>query len=129
MKAVRTALAVITKYQSGKTHDQLVAVPLCYLLNSGKTQDEFRRAIQFDDYQRRKAFRNDVLNTVASKLLTLDEAPLRRVAQEINKVTKSGAVGINLNFKKDVLAKKNSGVSCILHDCHRCGWLLGESHA
>jgi len=56
----RMALAVITAYQSGKTNDQLVAVPICYLLNSEATKDEFRRAIQFDAYQQREAHRDDV---------------------------------------------------------------------
>ncbi len=45
------ALAVITDYQSGKKLDHLMAVTLGFLLDSDKTRDRFRQAIQFDLYQ------------------------------------------------------------------------------
>jgi len=100
----RTALAVITKYQSGKTHDLLIAIPLCYLLNSDKTGDGFRRAIQFDAYQRRAEYRNDVIHTVASKLNALRPEALQRLAQEINALTTRGNTGINLKLTPEALA-------------------------
>ena len=98
------ALAVITTYQSGKTHDQLVAVPICYLLNAEATRNEFRRAIQFDVYQRRAEYRNDVMHAVASKLNALSPEALKRIAQEINALTNRGNAGINLKLTQEALA-------------------------
>ncbi len=48
------------------------------------------------------------MKVIASKLNTFDEKVLRRVVQEINRVTMQGVSGINLNLKKDVLAKKTA---------------------
>lgn len=44
----QTALAVITEYAGGKKLDDLIGVPICYLLNSEATKDDFRQAIRFD---------------------------------------------------------------------------------
>ena len=76
------------------------------MLNSAKTRDGFRRAIQFNDYQRRREYGTEVMKDIASKLNSFHEEVLQRVVQEINIVTKAGVSGINLNLKKDVLAKK-----------------------
>jgi hypothetical protein len=100
----RTALAVITTYQSGKTHDQLIAVPICYLLNSAATRDGFRRAIQFDAYQRRKDYSAEVIQVIASKLKALGAEALKRVAQEINALPNRGQTGINLELAQEALA-------------------------
>lgn len=103
-----TALAVITTYQSGKTRDQLIAVPFCYLLNSQATRDGFRRAIRFQTYERRKAHRDAVMDAVASQLHALEEHTLKRVAQEIDELSESGTSGINLDLDKPALAKETA---------------------
>lgn len=80
----QTALAVITDYQSGKKLDQLMAVPLCYLLHSAATRESFRRAIQFEAYERRRNYRDEVIEVVATKLGALEEKTLDRVIQALN---------------------------------------------
>lgn len=129
IKTSRTALAVITEYQSGKKLDQLVAVPICYLLKSEVTRAGFCHAIQFDSYQRREAYRSKVKNIVASKLNALhadNTEAFDRVAQEINALMKRGKLRINLELRPGALAEKiatgmishiavDDAVSCLVH--------------
>lgn len=110
----QTALAVITKYQSGKKRDQLVAVPLCYLLNTQATREGFRRAIQFAAYERRRDYRNEVIKVVSAKLQALTVEMLKRVAQEINTLLPHGPARLNCQLDHAALAEATA-TAAILH--------------
>ncbi len=68
------ALAVITACQDGKKLDQLVAVPLGYLLHADGIRDGFRRAIQCETYAQRQKHYQHVIDAIASQLKTLGKA-------------------------------------------------------
>ena len=102
-KTARTALAVITWYQSGKIDDQLVAVPLCYLLGV----DGFREAIQFEAYQQGprqpQEYYQRVVKAVESALLGFDGDGLNQVAQEMVALAGEVESGIDLNINENIL--------------------------
>lgn len=68
-----TALAVITDYVGGKKLDELIGIPICYLLNSEATKDSFRDAIRFDLYEKQEDYRNQVIDEIAKRLTELGE--------------------------------------------------------
>jgi len=111
-KTARTALAVITKYQSGKMDDQLVAVPLCYLLNSPATKDAFRAAIRFEAYQQGPKQPEDhyrlVVAAVESALKDLSEDDLVKVAKEMVDLVGEVVSGIELNVNRKTLIKQTA---------------------
>jgi hypothetical protein len=103
------ALAIITRYQGGKKLDHLVAVPICYLLNSDSTRDGFRRAIQFSSYEQREAYRQKVIQDVALKLNALKPQNLQEIAKAIRELTESDDSSINLDSKHETLAQQTAG--------------------
>jgi hypothetical protein len=111
----QTALAVITDFQGGKKLDQLVGVPICYLLNAAPTQDGFRRAIRFDAYQRREDHRTRVIAAAASRLKALNACLLKRVADAVNQLVEESTSKIDLEKAIEVLAKETA--TCIVDRC------------
>lgn len=102
----QTALAVITDYESGKKLDHLVAVPLCYLLNSETTRDGFSRAIQFETYQRRKSHYEAVMSVIVENLKALKPEPLQKIAKEIHQLAGADFSGIKLDSNNEMLARQ-----------------------
>jgi hypothetical protein len=101
----QVALAVVTEYQDGKKLDQLVAVPICYLLNAPTTKDRFRRAIQFELYEHREEHCKRVITTIAAKLEALGKELLHSVAQHICQDENIDTTSINLDANEQSLAK------------------------
>lgn len=77
------ALAVITDYQGGKKQDQLLAVPLSYLLNSEATREGFRKAIEFEAYQQRESYRDQCVESITELLQKLTDEFKEDIAEEI----------------------------------------------
>lgn len=111
-KTARTALAVITRYQSGKMDDQLVAVPMCYLLNASVTRDTFRAAIRFDAYQQGPKQPEDhykrVVEAVESALRDLDRDGRITVAQEMIELVGEVVSGIDLKVNDETLIEQTA---------------------
>ena len=99
------ALAVVTEYQDGKKLDQLVAVPICYLLNSPTTKDEFRRAIQFELDEQREEHCKRVIATIATKLEALGKELLCSVTQRIRQDENIDTTSIPLDASERSFAK------------------------
>ena len=90
----QTALAVIAEYAGGKKLDDLIGVPICYLLNLEATKDGFRHAIRFDLYEQQEDYRNRVVEVVASKLEALGDQ-LAPVVETIRPLMGDKSSGIN----------------------------------
>ena len=90
------ALAVITRYQGGKKLDHLVAVPICYLLNSDLTRDGFRRAIQFSSYEQREDYCKQVTQDIAAKLSAMGEKSRREIVDAIRELTQGDVSGVDV---------------------------------
>ena len=91
----QTALAIITRYQGGKKLDHLVAVPICYLLNSDSTRDGFRRAIQFSSYEQREDHCKQVTQDIAAKLYAMGEKSRRKIIDAIRELTQGDVSGVD----------------------------------
>lgn len=100
----QTALAVITTYQSGKKRDQLMAVPLCYLLHADNTSQGFHHAIQFAAYERRRDYRERVIEVIAATLAALTPATLKTVAQALQELSAENPSGLRLDLDQPALA-------------------------
>ena len=79
---VHQALAVITDYQGGEKQDQLIAVPLNYLLNSDATREGFRQAIDFGAYLQRERDLDQCITTMTDLLSALQTEGLARLVAE-----------------------------------------------
>ena len=98
---VRQALAVITDYQGGKKQDQLLAVPLNYLLNSDTTREGFRQAIQFEAYLHRESYRDQCVEIMTALLDELQEDIANQIATDIIEDFSNGQdIGIDIGGSK-----------------------------
>lgn len=103
---VHKALAVITDYQGGKKQDQLLAVPLNYLLNSEATREGFRRAIEFEAYQQRESYRDQCVDRITGLLQKLTDRLKEDIAEGIiQDYAKGDDIGINPGDSKHVAAQ------------------------
>ena len=73
------AIAVITDFQDGRKLDQLIAVPLTYLLAC----DGFPDAIQFEAYQQRESYRDRCVEIMTTLMSELPKGFLSQMAAEI----------------------------------------------
>lgn len=109
----RAAVAVITKHErEGKTRDHLIAVPLCYLLNSPATKEGFRAAIEFESYKKRENHCQLVMKEIASQLEEFSEDRLVMIAKEIAQLSGAEASAIDLKSKQEILAEHTA--ACIV---------------
>ncbi|ETW92516.1 MAG: hypothetical protein ETSY1_43280 [Candidatus Entotheonella factor] len=98
---VHKALAVITDYQGGKKQDQLLAVPLNYLLNSKVTREGFRKAIEFEEYQQRESYRDRCVDIMTALLKQLSKDFTNQIAVEMIEDFSNGQdTGIDLEGSK-----------------------------
>ncbi|MGE3536191.1 MAG: hypothetical protein AB7N91_01995 [Candidatus Tectimicrobiota bacterium] len=109
------ALAVITAYQGGNKLAQLMAVPLCCLLQAPATKDEFRRAIRFEEYARRRDYRNKVIDIVTAKLQAVGNEVRKQVAQGMNAMLPPGMRKIDLGDGCEKLAR-TTALAMIAHE-------------
>ena len=98
-------LAVITQHQDGKKLDQLVAVPIAYLLHAEGVRDGFRRAIRFATYEQRRSYRDEVIQSVTMQLQFLELPVLQQVVHAINASLPHGSVQLDIERGEKVLAK------------------------
>lgn len=103
----KIALAVITDYQGGKKLDQLIAVPICYLLDL----DGFRQAIQFDVYAERKNHYDKVHTVVMQQLEKMTDNSFLTVARRV--AEKVGADSSLIDLDKKV--KRLLAEECAFH--------------
>ncbi|MGE0681677.1 MAG: hypothetical protein AB7P69_12370, partial [Candidatus Binatia bacterium] len=112
-ETAQTALAVITDYEGGKKLDHLIAVPICYLLNSAATKDGFRRAVEFGSYEERETYCLDVTKAITTQLNKLSKDLLVTVAKAIAQLKEDGASSINLDANEKILAQETA--ACIVN--------------
>ena len=104
----QTALAVITDYAGGKKLDELIGVPLCYLLNSELTKDSFRSAIQYARHQEQKKYRDQVVHEIQEGLSQFSRESLLMIAKAIRQLAGGETSGIDLKNHEEVLAEQTA---------------------